>query len=121
MSEDQPGPLEGMRVVELASEWTAFAGKLLAELGADVILVEPPEGASTRRYGPFVDDEPGVENSLWWWHYQTSKRGVTLDASDAAGLRQLLGWADIVLEGSDGGRAGGPRSGPHRAAGSGPS
>jgi crotonobetainyl-CoA:carnitine CoA-transferase CaiB-like acyl-CoA transferase len=93
-----------MRVVELASEWTAFAGKLLAELGADVILVEPPEGASTRGYGPFVGDEPGTENSLWWWHYQTSKRGVTLDRSDAEGLRRLVTCADIILEGSADGR-----------------
>jgi crotonobetainyl-CoA:carnitine CoA-transferase CaiB-like acyl-CoA transferase len=97
--------------VELASEWTAFAGKLLAELGADVVLVEPPEGASTRRYGPFVGDEPGTENSLWWWHYQTSKRGVTLDVSDADGLRRLVGWADIVLEGFDDGRPTGPGPG----------
>jgi crotonobetainyl-CoA:carnitine CoA-transferase CaiB-like acyl-CoA transferase len=104
VSEPQPGPLDGLHVVELASEWTAFAGKLLAELGAEVILVEPPEGAATRRYEPFVGDEPGAENSLWWWHYQTSKQGVTLERSDTAGLRRLVGWADIVLEGEDVGR-----------------
>ena len=80
--------------MELASEWTAFAGKLLAELGAEVILVEPPEGSSVRGYEPFAGDEPGPERSLWWWHYQTSKRGVTLDLADPAGrdrLRRLVG------------------------------
>ncbi|HEY2303345.1 MAG TPA: CoA transferase [Acidimicrobiales bacterium] len=104
---DGPGPLEGIRVVELASEWTAFAGKLLGELGAEVILVEPPEGAATRRYEPFVADEPGPERSLWWWHYQTSKHGVTLDLADTAGrdgLRRLVGRADIVLEADEDGR-----------------
>jgi crotonobetainyl-CoA:carnitine CoA-transferase CaiB-like acyl-CoA transferase len=101
-----PGPLDGVRVVELASEWTAFAGKLLAELGAEVILVEPPEGSPTRGYEPFAGDEPGIERSLWWWHYQTSKQGVTLDLSDPAGrdgLRRLVGAADVVLEGDDSG------------------
>ena len=42
------GPLEGLRVVELASEHAAYAGKLLAEMGADVVLVEPPGGHPTR-------------------------------------------------------------------------
>ena len=48
--------LEGIRVVELASEIGAFAGKLLADMGADVILVEPPGGDPTRHYPPFEND-----------------------------------------------------------------
>ncbi|MCP5185817.1 MAG: CoA transferase [Pseudomonadales bacterium] len=93
--------LAGVRVIELASERVAFAGKLLADMGADVILVEPPAGDAARHYPPFVDDVPGPERSLHFWHYNTSKRGVTLDLSDSADqarLRRLLADADVFLE-----------------------
>jgi len=96
------GPLVGLRVVELASEWTAFAGKLLADLGAEVVLVEPPGGHYTRRWEPFLDDEPGLERSLWWWHYHTSKLGVVLDLTDPGGIdqfRRLVATGDVVLAG----------------------
>jgi len=102
-----PGPLSGLRVLELASEWTAYAGKLLADLGAEVVLVEPPEGAPMRGYGPYYEDRSDPESSLWWWHYQTSKRGVTLnldDEPDASLFRRLLKDADLVLEGEPPGR-----------------
>ena len=101
------GPLDGLRVVELASEHAAYAGKLLAEMGADVVLVEPPGGHPTRGYEPFVDDQAGPERSLWWWHYQTSKRGVVLDldqAEDAALFTRLVRSADIVVEAESPGR-----------------
>ncbi len=73
------GPLAGVRVVELSHEHVAFAGKLLADLGAEVTVVEPPGGSAQRAFGPFLDDEPGPERSLWWWHYNTSKRSVVAD------------------------------------------
>ena len=80
------GPLEGLRVLELASEHAAFAGKLLGDLGAEVLLVEPPGGHPTRHYAPFVDDvdDGSGERSLWFWHYNTSKYGVVLDRSENA-------------------------------------
>ena len=96
------GPLFGLRVVELASEHAAFAGKVLGDLGADVIVVEPPGGHPSRSYGPFADDIEDGERSLWWWHYNTSKRGVVLDLATAEGagqFRTLAAGADIVLEG----------------------
>ena len=95
------GPLEGLRVIELASESAAFAGKMLGDLGADVVVVEPPGGHATRGYEPFVDDVVDPEGSLWWWHYNTSKRGVTLDLDDPPDLavfRALVREADILLE-----------------------
>jgi crotonobetainyl-CoA:carnitine CoA-transferase CaiB-like acyl-CoA transferase len=101
------GPLSGLRVVELASQNGSFAAKLLADLGADVVVVEPPGGHSTRRYGPFADDIESPERSLWWWYYNTSKRGVVVDVSSAAGaasFRQLVSNADIVVEGEVPGR-----------------
>jgi crotonobetainyl-CoA:carnitine CoA-transferase CaiB-like acyl-CoA transferase len=91
------GPLTGLRVVEVASEAAAFAGKLLADLGAEVVLVEPPGGHHTRRFEPFADDEPGLERSLWFWHYNTSKKGVVLTLDDPR-FAALVDTADVVLE-----------------------
>jgi crotonobetainyl-CoA:carnitine CoA-transferase CaiB-like acyl-CoA transferase len=102
--------LTGIRVIELASERVAFAGKLLADMGADVILVEPPGGDPARAYPPFADDQPGPERSLWWWHYHTSKRGVTLDLHSPEGrerLKALVAGADVVLESEPDGRLAG--------------
>jgi benzylsuccinate CoA-transferase BbsE subunit len=99
--------LDGLRVVELASDRAAYTGKLLADLGADVIVVEPPGGHASRAYGPFVDGAAGPDTCLWWWHYNTSKRSVVLDLASAEGaerFRALARTADIVLEGEDPGR-----------------
>jgi benzylsuccinate CoA-transferase BbsE subunit len=88
-------------VVELASEHAAFAGKLMADLGADVIVIEPFGGHRSRHFGPFAAADPDPEQSLWWWHYNTSKRGVTLDLAVPAGresFRQLCARCDVVLE-----------------------
>jgi crotonobetainyl-CoA:carnitine CoA-transferase CaiB-like acyl-CoA transferase len=96
------GPLHGIRVVELASEHAAFAGKQLGDLGADVVVIEPPGGHPSRAYGPFADDVEDPERSLWWWHYNTSKRGVVLDLDSPTGavqFRALVAGADVVLEG----------------------
>lgn len=104
---DAPGPLQGLRVVELASEYAAFCGKLLADYGAEVILVEPPGGAPQRFYEPFVDDVPDPERSLWFWHYHTNKFGVVLDLDDdaeRAAFAELVASADIVLEAEPPGR-----------------
>ena len=95
------GALAGVRVVELASEMGALAGKLMADMGADVILVEPPGGDPSRGYPPFLDDEPGPDRSLFWWHYQTSKRGIVLDLEDPADrarFARLVASADLLLE-----------------------
>ncbi len=101
------GPLTGIRIVEVASEATAYLGKLLADMGATLVLVEPPGGSPLRAFGPFVDDVAGPERSLWWWHYQTSKYGVTIDLDDAAGrsrFAELAAGADVVLEAERPGR-----------------
>jgi crotonobetainyl-CoA:carnitine CoA-transferase CaiB-like acyl-CoA transferase len=104
---EPPGALDGVRVVELASEHGAFAGKILADLGAEVIVVEPVGGHPTRHFEPFLADRPGPERSLWWWHYNTGKLGVTLDldeAVDADRFRALVASSDVVLEGETPGR-----------------
>ena len=71
-------------------------------MGADVTVVEPPGGSPQRAYGPFLDDEAGTERSLWWWHYNTSKRGVVVDpATDRDALDRLIERADVLLVGED--------------------
>jgi benzylsuccinate CoA-transferase BbsE subunit len=98
---DAPGPLAGLRVLELADETGQFCGKLLGDLGADVVKIEPPGGEPCRHVGPFLDDIPHAERSLSFWYYNTSKRGITLDvrAADGAALfRRLAAQADVVLE-----------------------
>lgn len=100
-------PLDGIRVVELTSERCALAGKLLADMGAEVIVVEPPGGSPMRAYEPFAGDEPDREQALWWWHYNTSKRSVVADLDEAHGaadFRRLVSTADVVIEAESLGR-----------------
>jgi len=101
------GALEGLRVVELTSEAAALAGKLFADMGAEVCVVEPPRGGVLRTRPPFADDEEDPERSLAWWHYNTSKLGVTLDLkrdADRQRFIELVRSADIVLEAEPPGR-----------------
>ena len=96
-----PGPLAGLRILELADEKGQFCGKLLGDLGADVIKIEPPGGERTRHVGPFLDDIPHPERSLSFWYYNTSKRGITLNLETADGrqlFRRLAAAADVILE-----------------------
>ena len=102
----QPGPLSGLRVLELADEKGQWCGKLMADLGAEVIKIEPPGGEESRIVGPFFDDVPNRDRSLSFWHYNTSKRGVTLNLNVQDGrdiFRRLAASADIILETFDAG------------------
>jgi crotonobetainyl-CoA:carnitine CoA-transferase CaiB-like acyl-CoA transferase len=101
VSSEASGPLDGLRVLDLAGPMGMYCGKLLADLGADVVRVEPLDGDAVRRLPPFYEDEPGVERSLFHWHFNTNKRGITLDITRRDGqdlFRRLAGTADIVLE-----------------------
>ena len=96
-----PGPLSGLRVVELANYVGQWCGKLMADFGADVIKVEPLGGAEERQIGPFYHDEPDPERSLYFWHYNTSKRSVAWNLEHEGGrelFRRLVSRADVVLE-----------------------
>ncbi len=100
-----PGMLAGLRVIEIADERAEYCGLLLAGLGAEVIKIEPPEGNATRRIGPYLNDEPGLERSLFFWNYNRNKKSVVLDLQSAAGREHmlgLLGGADILLDASCG-------------------
>ncbi len=95
------GPLRSLRVLELSDVVGEWCGKLMADLAADVIKIEPPDGAAERRIGPFYQDVPHPERSLHFWHYNTSKRGVTLNLETQDGREiflKLVANADVVLE-----------------------
>jgi hypothetical protein len=70
--------LEPYRVVEVAGYGTALCGQMLGDLGADVVVVEPPEGAALRMQPPFYGEVPHLDRSLAWWATNRNKRGVSV-------------------------------------------
>ncbi len=98
---DRPGALSPYRVLDLTTEIGQYAGRCFAEMGAEVIKLEPPQGDNVRRTGPFLRDEPGPDRSLLWWALNASKKGVTCDLEKPEGqalFRKLVAKADLVLE-----------------------
>lgn len=83
-----------IRVLELVDASAEYCGRLLAGLGLDVVKIEPPEGAPSRRLGPYVSDRPDVETSLHFWHYNVGKRSVVVDDEQ---LRELCATADVLV------------------------
>jgi crotonobetainyl-CoA:carnitine CoA-transferase CaiB-like acyl-CoA transferase len=81
--------LSPYRVLDLTDERGLLCGKILADLGADVIQIEPPGGSTARDIGPFYQGEVHPEKSLFWWAYTLNKRGITLNLETIDG-RQLL-------------------------------
>ena len=101
MPETGTQPLTGFRALDLAGPMGVYCGKLMADMGADVIRIEPVGGDPMRNIGPFVRDLPGPERSLYWHHFNTSKRSITLDITKGRGaelFRSLAETADVVLE-----------------------
>jgi len=93
--------LKGFRMLDLADEKGALCGKIFADLGADVIKLEPPSGCATRRIPPFLEDRPGEDRSLYFIAYHAGKRGVTanLDSADGRALvAELAKQCDFVVE-----------------------
>src|SRR5258705_6042597 len=74
---------------------------MLADLGADVIQIEPPGRSPARRLGPFAGDVVDPERSLFWWAYARNKRGMTLDITHERGrelFRRLARTPDFVVD-----------------------
>jgi len=102
-----PGPLAGLRVLELGQLIAGpFAGRMMADFGADVIKVEPPArdghdgGDPLRKWRKLHPDDPSG-TSLWWYVQGRNKRSITLDLRVAAGqriVRELAARSDIVIE-----------------------
>jgi crotonobetainyl-CoA:carnitine CoA-transferase CaiB-like acyl-CoA transferase len=95
------GPLSDYRVLDLAGPLGLHCTKLLADMGADVIKIEPPSGDESRRIPPFKNDTPHPEQSLYFLHFNTNKRSITLDIEKPDGraiFLELVSKADVVLE-----------------------
>lgn len=94
-------PLAGVCVLELAQEVAGpFCGKLLAECGALVVKLEPPDGDITRLRGPFAHDQLSPEGSLSYLYLNTAKRSITLQMGCRSGVRlfeALLHHVDVVI------------------------
>ena len=95
------GPLLSYRVVDLCDEKGIFCGRILADLGADVIKVEKPGGDPSRNFGPFYCNASDQQKSLFWLAYHANKRSITLDIERTEGkeiFKRLVEKADVVLE-----------------------
>ena len=101
MNQESDGPLSSCRVLDLTDEKGLFCGKMLADLGADVIKIEPPGGDPCRNMGPFCHDIPDPEKSLYWLAYNANKRGITLNIESDDGkeiFKKLVEGAHFVVE-----------------------
>jgi len=93
--------LGDVRVLDMTGPTGVYCTKLLSDLGADVIRIEPPGGDPTRRLGPFFHDDPDPEKSLYFFHFNTNKRSVTLNLDREEGrslFKKLVKTADILVE-----------------------
>jgi crotonobetainyl-CoA:carnitine CoA-transferase CaiB-like acyl-CoA transferase len=94
--------LNDLKVLEFAEMVAGpYCGKLLADLGAEVIKVEPPSGDPARRVGPFPEDRPHPEKSALFLYLNTNKKGVTLDLDEEEDRRRferLVAWADLLID-----------------------
>lgn len=98
---NRTGPLTPYRVLDLTTEKGFLCGKVLGDLGADVIKIEPSEGDPARKTGPFYQTPGQPRYSLYWWAFNTSKRGITLDMETPSGreyLKKLARSADFLIE-----------------------
>jgi crotonobetainyl-CoA:carnitine CoA-transferase CaiB-like acyl-CoA transferase len=97
--------LDGLRVLDLADASGYLCGRTLADLGADVVKLEPPGGEQGRWEPPFADDLPGSDRSLNWLAGNTNKRSVVCDLNTPAGqdlFTQLCNVADVIIESGSG-------------------
>ena len=95
------GMLSPYRVLDLTDEKGLLCGKMMGDAGADVIKIEKPGGDSARNIGPFYHDEPDPEKSLFWFAFNTSKRGITLNIETIDGqeiFKTLVKSTDFIIE-----------------------
>jgi crotonobetainyl-CoA:carnitine CoA-transferase CaiB-like acyl-CoA transferase len=93
--------LRGIRILDLADEKASFCSKLLADMGSTVIKVERPGGDPSRKIGPFLRNSPHPERSLFFFHNNTNKLGITLNLEHREGKKifcRLVEKVDVVVE-----------------------
>ena len=95
------GFLESYQVLDLTDQKGHLCGRILGDMGADVIKIEPTGGDLSRHTGPFINNEPDPEQNLNWFYTNANKRGVTLNLEKIEGkeiFMQLVGQADLIIE-----------------------
>jgi benzylsuccinate CoA-transferase BbsE subunit len=101
VSDPARGPLHGYRVLDLTDETAVLCGKMFADLGADVVKIEPPDGCPTRRIPPFLDERAGPDDSSYFQAMAAGKRSVVLDLHCQQGrelLRRIADTSDFLVE-----------------------
>jgi crotonobetainyl-CoA:carnitine CoA-transferase CaiB-like acyl-CoA transferase len=99
---DNTTALGHLRILDLSCAQTGYFGKVFADLGADVIKIEPPQGDPARQMAPFAGDIQDLERSLYFLNFNANKRSVVLDFETDDGresLRKLASSADVLVEG----------------------
>lgn len=101
MAQAMKHALSELKVVEVAGDVAGeFAGLLLAQMGAEVLKLEPPEGSPTRAVGPFAQGQAGPDSSLTYWYYNSNKKSAVAELGTPEGmaaLRRLLKEADVFV------------------------
>jgi len=93
--------LNHLRALDLTDDQGFLCGKILADLGVNVIKVEKPGGDPSRYVGPFWGGAPDPEKNLYWFAYNSNKKSITLDIEKSKGkeiFKKLVATADFVLE-----------------------
>ena len=93
--------LSGYRALDLTDEKGFLCGKLLADFGVDTIKIEQPGGDPSRMIPPYYHDEPDPEKSLYWFSYNSNKRGITLNLESREGqelFKRLVKGTDFIIE-----------------------
>ena len=101
MTDRETGLLSPYRVLDLTDELGFLCGKVLGDLGADVIKIERPGGDPARKIGPFYQNQVHPEKSLYWFAFNNNKRGITLKLESERGrelFTQLAAKSDFLLE-----------------------
>ena len=100
--ENAKGMLTPYRILDLTNERGYICGQLLGDLGADVIKIEKPGGDPGRSMGPFFNDIPDPEKSLYWFAFNTNKRGIMVypfftprEIMELSQLRFRNYWAEV--------------------------
>ena len=97
-----PGALDGVKVLDLSQDIAgSFCARLLADYGAEVLKLEPPGGAALRRMGPFFQDDPHPEKSLFFLVLNLNKKGATINLETVTGqaiFKDLIEHVDVVVE-----------------------
>ncbi len=98
---EEESALQPYRVLDLTDDKGCLCGRILADLGADVLKIEKPGGDPVRNIGPFWHDKPDPEMSLYWFAYNMNKRGITLNIETIQGrdiFKKLVKTADLLIE-----------------------